>query len=284
MENENLIGIVSDKMSYAPIRPCKITFYPIAFYDEVWANCGVHTDLMYTYWVSNHGRIYSERLGAILNPGIEKNGYCRITLFTKDGREVRRSVHRLVMESFMWFDGCDEYEVNHKNGIKTCNELWNLEWVTAAENNRHALLNGLHKHGEDSMLAKYSNETVLKIADLLMQEYSYRDISMMVFGEYNDIYQHLISNIANKHCWNYVLIDYDFPTYRTHKQKLSDQKLDEIYKYHLENPDVDITNLARLFVNNYDNLDRNQKVTYRLAIKNLIEHKAFDHVYSKYYV
>jgi hypothetical protein len=37
------------------------------------------------------------------------------------------------------------FEVNHKNGIKTKNRLWNLEYLTKSENAKHALRLGLKK-------------------------------------------------------------------------------------------------------------------------------------------
>jgi len=37
----------------------------------------------------------------------------------------------------------DGLQINHKDGVKSNNELSNLEWVTSAENQKHAIDNGL---------------------------------------------------------------------------------------------------------------------------------------------
>ena len=276
--------IVSEEMSYAKDSKLDTRYkYPVLYFDEVWTQCCIHIPYLRDYyWISNYGRLYSGKLNSIINPSVESNGYCRITLMTVNGTEVRRSMHRLVMESFCWFEGCEGYQVNHIDGNKRNNWIGNLEWVTQSGNIRHAYMTGLNKSGEDSYLAKYTNETILKIANLLMQELRYEEISMIVFGEYNDVYRHLISNIANKHCWNQLLQNYEFPSYRTHKQLFSDQKLDEIYRYNLSNPSLSPTELARLFINNFDNLDRKEKDRLRRIISDLINNKAYDHVYSKY--
>jgi hypothetical protein len=71
-------------------------------------------------------------------------------------------VHRLVLEAFVGPQPSVIHETNHKNGIKDDNRVENLEWVTRAENNAHAVAMGLwrpHK-GEAHGRAK------LKAADI----------------------------------------------------------------------------------------------------------------------
>ena len=274
--------IISYEMSYAKIKPSKFK-NPLIFINEVWVQCSINIPYLRDYyWVSSYGRIYSGALNAVINPTIESNGYCRITLMTKDNREVRRSIHRIVMESFYWFDGCENYDVNHKDGCKLNNWIGNLEWATTQENNIHALDTGLRKSGEDSYLAKYSEETVLKIADLLMLDMTYEEISLRVFGEYNTVYRHLISNIANKASWKRVLKNYNFPSYRTHGQTFSDQKMDAIYQYHLQYPEISYTDICRAFILGFDLLDEKRKNSYLTTVRNLLNNRSFDHIYSKY--
>jgi hypothetical protein len=62
-------------------------------------------------------------------------GYAYIRLQTESGGKTFQ-VHRLVMLAFV---GPSDLQVNHKNGIKHDNRLANLEYVTNAENRRHAM-------------------------------------------------------------------------------------------------------------------------------------------------
>jgi len=67
-------------------------------------------------------------------------------------------VHKCVADC--WLDnpqGCEQ--VNHKDGVKTNNGLVNLEWVTAAQNMRHAVDEGLKASGEDLYNSSMSNDT-----------------------------------------------------------------------------------------------------------------------------
>ena len=73
---------------------------------------------------------------------ISKTGYCNIELH-KDGKPIMKYVHRLVAEAFVPNPDCKP-QVNHKDGDKLNNHFSNLEWVTASENQRHAIGKGLH--------------------------------------------------------------------------------------------------------------------------------------------
>lgn len=105
------------------------------------------------YAVDDQGNVYSlvnthgqPRVNPIiLKPTLGKAGYFFVVLsVVQDGKQKRicRYVHRLVAEAFLDNLKNKPY-VNHKNGIKTCNQVPNLEWVTRSENDIHAFSTGL---------------------------------------------------------------------------------------------------------------------------------------------
>lgn len=113
------------------------------------------------YEVSNQGRVRSiPRIvtdkngieyfhkGKILSQYKSKKGYCKVQV-----AKHNESVHRLVAETFIPNPN-NKPQVNHINGDKNCNYVWNLEWVTLQENIQHSIENNLHsitgltKHNE----------------------------------------------------------------------------------------------------------------------------------------
>jgi hypothetical protein len=76
-----------------------------------------------------------------LKPAMKQNGYYHVHL-TKNGVALQVPVHRLVAEAFLPNQEKKKC-VNHKDGNKTNNNLYNLSWATYKENNDHALKNGL---------------------------------------------------------------------------------------------------------------------------------------------
>lgn len=72
--------------------------------------------------------------GKILSQWLQSGpGYPQVQLSGKR----RVAVHRLVAGAFLQ-GYASGMVVNHKNGVKTDNRAENLEWVSQAENNRHA--------------------------------------------------------------------------------------------------------------------------------------------------
>ena len=81
-----------------------------------------------------------------LKPITDRSGYKRVWATATDGRRRSFLVHRLV--AMAWLDFREEHEsldVNHKDGDKANNRFSNLEWVTKAENQRHAYRSGLFR-------------------------------------------------------------------------------------------------------------------------------------------
>ena len=72
---------------------------------------------------------------------------------------------RLVAKAFIP-NPQNKPEVNHKNGIKTNDNYWNLEWTTSSENKIHAFKIGLkNQKGEKNNAAKLTQRIALEIRE-----------------------------------------------------------------------------------------------------------------------
>lgn len=97
------------------------------------------------YRVSNKGRVFSSRKGAVMKKSVHRNEYDRISL-CKKGRSRHSSVHRLVAQAFIP-NPLNLAQVNHINGIKSDNRALNLEWCTLQQNIAHSMSTGLGVRG-----------------------------------------------------------------------------------------------------------------------------------------
>ncbi len=111
---------------------------------------------------------------------------------------VIEKVHRLVAHAFHP-NPQKKPQTNHKNGNKRDNRAENLEWVTLAENLRHAGLTGLMAHlpGEQNGFAKLTEEQVREIYELRKNwSMKQRDVA-----ELYGISQSHVWRIAHRHSW-----------------------------------------------------------------------------------
>lgn len=125
---------------------------------EIWRSIKDHP----MYCVSNAGRVISYKdphLGifsrdenplrvrhdgepTLLKPKEHRLGYFYVYL-TEPGQKLEKHyIHRLVADAFIP-NPQNKPEVNHINGDKKCNYVFNLEWCTHKENMEHARRTGL---------------------------------------------------------------------------------------------------------------------------------------------
>lgn len=155
---------------------------------EIWKNVKNYEGL---YQVSNLGKIKTlQRRGAttkIIKPKKNSNGYLIVGLH-KNGIRKEVAIQRLVAIAFI--KNLEEKpEVNHIDGNKENNNVFNLEWVTHKENMEHARNNNLIKVTENVIKQgkfigkKYGKQNGKKRAKKVSQI----DINNKVLKQWNSI-------------------------------------------------------------------------------------------------
>lgn len=97
------------------------------------------------YLVSQLGNVYDQHSDRILGKTPDRKGYIRVKLVTPYGERKTVSLHRIVAGSFydVTPEEFEDWEVNHRDGIKSHCEVWNLEFTDRSGNMLHAFSNGL---------------------------------------------------------------------------------------------------------------------------------------------
>lgn len=182
------------------------------------------------YYISSFGNVYSKKSNRYLTKVQTWNGYWRVYLYLRNGYGRYHLIHRILLTEFFPIPGYNNLQVNHINGNKNDNYLWNLEWCTASQNIIHAYNTGLKscKHGEDCSFCTISNETAYKIAEMLSeQKYTHKEISKIL-----NVPEHIISNISCGTTWKWLYDKFELEKYKKPaKPKMSDENLILLCKY-----------------------------------------------------
>lgn len=182
------------------------------------------------YYISNTGLIYNTFSNRYLTLSNHKDGYLTVRLRTTNG-SVTRSVHRLVMMTFCPIENCELYEVNHIDGVKTNNQIWNLEWVTHDQNMKHASRTGLFiAKGEYRDNTKLTIDQVKSICEKISEGKSPKQISDEMNIEDCNI-DKIVMNILGGYSWRYISKDYDFSNAYKKPSVLTDEQIHSVCKY-----------------------------------------------------
>ena len=94
----------------------------------------IYDDIKDYYYADENGNIYSKYSGnfRLLSYDLDKDGYYRVSLQTKNGRKSYR-VNKLI--AILFLPNPNNYKiVHHKDNNKKNNKISNLEWTTPREN------------------------------------------------------------------------------------------------------------------------------------------------------
>lgn len=244
------------------------------YFPEEWIRISVYLhDIKDIYWVSTCGRIYNERTNSIMKQSYNRNGYKILSLSTIDNKSVNMLVHRLVMICFRNIPNYDQLQVNHIDGNKENNNIENLEWVTAAENTRHAFRTGLR----NNMLI--SVQDAHNICALLEQRMSYRDICNSLGFNYDERMSECIANIRTGISYKDISCNYNIPEARSNKQIFTDDQIRFICEQ-LENH-VRSTAILRQMVD-YDNLPQDEQANLLSLISEIKSGRKFNYISKDY--
>lgn len=158
---------------------------------------GIKTD----YMISNTGRLASLKMCRDMKPAAGSDGYLE-TVIRVNGEKRNVAIHRLVALAFI---PNPEHlaEVNHKDGNKNNNNVWNLEWMTHYDNVIHAIETGLR---DNYLPKKYSKKKIHKVCKLLEKGLDPSEISKRT-----GVSKSVIKSIRRGKSWKYISREYNIP-------------------------------------------------------------------------
>jgi len=165
------------------------------------------------YEVSNKGKIRSFHNTFLSESGLKiprtskltksDSRYYVINLYSK-GRFKKFYVHSLVLKTFVGSRPKD-FVCNHKDGIKTNNNLSNLEWISRSDDVNHAYRVGLqpirNRKGRKNPRARLDDNKVKEIKGLLA-----KGISQTKIGRIFNVSRGCISSISIEQTWKHITI------------------------------------------------------------------------------
>lgn len=170
---------------------------------ERWASipnfCGV-------YEISDAGAVRrvvdgagGHRAGKVLRTQVNLHGYAYVGLRSPDGRQAPRTIHSLILESFVG-PRPNGFDASHLNGDQSDNRIENLAWEPRSANILRKRDHGTMIQGEKH---KCSKLTAAQVRDIREKSRSAVKVAHLA-AEYS-VSDTLIRNIVMRRSWKHVL-------------------------------------------------------------------------------
>lgn len=215
------------------------------------------------YWISTKNRVYDEVLKKLKtishsDPNKSDSPYYSVNLCVKEKKTQKEFLmHRLLMMTFEPLGNVEKMkklQINHKDGNKLNNELWNLEWCTQRENTIHALETGLFKpvYGEKHCCATITEKTANKICQLLVsRKYTQREIAELMNTTLS-----IVCDISMGKSWKHVSKNYDFSSMEHRVPKnFTFEQIHQCCKYFQEHPKGENQSLRNYLIECLNKID-----------------------------
>jgi hypothetical protein len=158
------------------------------------------------YYIDEQGNVYSKKRGNIkkLSPILTHYGYYDVGLTNSKGI-CKMYIHRLVAEHYI--DNPNNLpQVNHIDGNKLNNNVFNLEWCNSKDNLKHARETGLNNSiprpngkGEKNSRSKLTDNLVLEIRQKASEGITHKELSM-----HYKVAESTISGIISRIRWKHI--------------------------------------------------------------------------------
>jgi hypothetical protein len=182
------------------MKDTKEFWIPIVGYEGLYevSNLGNTRSLDRILSHPSKGRI--TKRGGIKKQTPTKRGYKSVTL-SKLGKSKTLLVHRLVAIAFIPNTNKKPC-INHKDGVKTNNNVENLEWVTHSENIKHSWDIGIRVYSDEQKLMVGDGSPARKVKEVdrkIIYECLVRKIhTKQELAEKYNVHKTTINNIFNQ--------------------------------------------------------------------------------------
>lgn len=170
------------------------------------------------FMIGTDGSVFNKKTGRFV--GSKKGRYSLVSLSDK----VSKSVHVLVAETFIPKPQGSNLCVNHKDLDKRNNHVTNLEWLTTAENLRHASENMAMAYGEKNPKAVLKEKDVVDICNRLERGEGTTKISQTTGINITTIHQ-----IKSGDNWKHVSKHYRFDK-KSYNKRLQEDTVRQVCK------------------------------------------------------
>lgn len=169
--------------------------------EEIWKEIKLYEN----YSISNIGNIRNNKTKRVRKFATSNVGYhfTGIRPNGRQGKNINLYPHQEVAKAFIP-NPENKPTVNHINGIKTDNNVSNLEWATSKEQTQHAFTNGLVKinYGEDVHNSILTENDVRFILD-------HREIRNKDLAKKYNVHPNTISDVRCGKKWKHIYITYN---------------------------------------------------------------------------